>query len=77
MPQADIVAVLTKVFNAQADDVRSTLHKYGASLKPISDAKACYAVDGVAEEKAAAFLQEFRKLKGVRVAYIDPPDSYL
>jgi hypothetical protein len=77
MPQVEIIACLNELFNAQAQDVRSTLHKYGASLKPLCEPMFWCAVNGVARGEAEAFFRDFGKLKGVQnVTYANPWDIY-
>ena len=71
MQNAEIAAVLTKAFNAAA--ARPVLERYNATLEKVSDARDIYLVNGVKEADATVFLQEFRKLKGVRAAYVEPP----
>jgi hypothetical protein len=74
MHNAEIIAVLTRAFNEAA--AQPILGHYKAAMYKIADAKGCYSVSGVKENDAPDFLKEFRKLKGVKAAYIEPAADY-
>lgn len=68
-PKSEVVAFLSKTFNAKAADTKAIIAEYKAAFTQIIPGEECYTVRGVAENKIDEFIEKFKKLPGVDGIY--------